>query len=105
MPSVGFFRAAQPFINWRAFSLTFFLILLISLVWEVTLALPYGWWGYRSEALVGIKVGAWHGLPIEGVLVWLAVSYTTVIVYEVIKIWQALGRSAWDSFFGGTGSR
>ncbi len=43
VPSAGFFRTAQPFINWRAFSFTFFLILLISLLWEVTLAIPYGW--------------------------------------------------------------
>jgi hypothetical protein len=40
IPSAGFFRTAQRFINWRAFSFTFFLLLLISLLWEVTLALP-----------------------------------------------------------------
>ena len=40
VPSAGFFRTAQPFINWRAFSFTFFLILLISLLWEATLANP-----------------------------------------------------------------
>ena len=44
IPSAGFFHTAQPFINWRAFSFTFFLLLLISLLWEATLALPYGWW-------------------------------------------------------------
>jgi hypothetical protein len=100
VPSAGFFRTAQPFINWRAFSFTFFLILLISLLWEVTLALPYGWWDYRPTTLIGLPIGAWHGLPIEAVCVWLAVTFTTVIVYEVIKIWQALGRGAWAAFFG-----
>jgi hypothetical protein len=100
IPSAGFFRAARPFINWRAFSFTFFLILLISLLWEVTLALPYGWWGYRPEAMMGLHIGAWRGLPVEAVCVWLAVSFTTVIIYEVIKIWQALGTGAWEAFFG-----
>jgi len=28
------------------------------------------------------------------------VNFTAVIVYEVIKIWQALGKSAWEAFFG-----
>lgn len=100
VPSAGFFRAARPFINWRAFSLTFFLILLISVMWEVTLALPYGWWGYRPRTLMGLSIGAWHGLPVEAVCVWLAVSYATVITYEVVKIWQALGCGAWEAFFG-----
>lgn len=100
VPAAGFFRTAQPFINWRAFSFTFFLILLISLLWEVTLAIPYGWWGYRPAAMMGLAIPAWRGLPVEAICVWLAVSFTTVIVYEVIKIWQALGMGAWEAFFG-----
>ena len=100
VPSAGFFRAARPFINWRAFSFTFLLILFISLLWEVTLAIPYGWWGYRPGAMTGVFISAWRGLPLEAVCVWLAVSYTTVILYEVIKIWQALGVGAWEAFFG-----
>jgi hypothetical protein len=100
VPSAGFFRTAQSFINWRAFSFTFFLILLISLVWEATLAVPYGWWGYRPSAMMGLAIGAWRGLPVEAVGLWLAVSFTTVITYEVIKIWKALGTGAWEAFFG-----
>jgi hypothetical protein len=100
IPSAGFFRTAQQFINWRAFSFTFFLFLLISLLWEVTLALPYGWWEYRRNILSGLHIGAWSGLPVEAVCVWLAVSFTTVITYEVIKIWKALGTRALEAFFG-----
>jgi hypothetical protein len=100
VPSAGFFRTAQSFINWRAFGFTFFLILLISLLWEATLAVPYGWWGYQPAAMMGLAIGAWHGLPVEAVCVWLAVTFTTVITYEVIKIWQALGRGVWEAFFG-----
>src|SRR5437016_12923043 len=46
IPSAGFFHTAQPFVNCRAFSFTFFLLLLISLLWVVTLALPFGRWEY-----------------------------------------------------------
>ena len=100
VPSAGFFYTAQRFINWRAFSFTFFLLLLISLLWEVTLALPYGWWEYRTGILMGLHIGAWSGLPIEAVCVWFAVSFTTIITYEVIKIWKALGTRALEAFFG-----
>jgi hypothetical protein len=100
IPSAGFFRTAQRFINWRAFSFTFFLLLLISLLWEVTLALPYGWWEYRSRVLMGLHIGAWFDLPIEAACVWMSVSFTTIITYEVIKIWKALGTRALEAFFG-----
>jgi hypothetical protein len=100
IPSAGFFHTAQSFINWRAFSFTFFLLLLISLLWEATLALPYGWWEYQPRALLGLNIGAWSRLPIEAVCVWLAVTFTTVITYEVIKIWKALGTRALEAFFG-----
>lgn len=100
IPSAGFFHTAQSFINWRAFSFTFFLLLLISLLWEVTLALPYGWWGFRSRAMIGLHIGAWSALPIEEPCVWMAVTFTTVITYEVMKIWKALGTGARKAFFG-----
>jgi hypothetical protein len=32
VPAVSFFPTARPFINWRAFSLTLFFILLVSLL-------------------------------------------------------------------------
>ena len=50
--------------------------------------------------MMGLAIPAWRGLPVEAVCVWMAVSFTTVIVYEVIKIWQALGKGAWEAFFG-----
>ena len=100
IPSAGFFRATHDFVNWRAFGFTLFFILLVSLLWEATLGVPYGWWGYEPEAMMGLTIGAWSNLPVEAVLVWCAVVFTTVIVYEVIKIWQALGIRAKEAFFG-----
>ncbi|MCK4842214.1 MAG: hypothetical protein KAT04_10080 [Methylococcales bacterium] len=87
IPSAAFFKATVNFINWRAFSSTFFFILLISLLWEASLASPYQWWNYNYEQMMGITIGAWVNLPIEAVLVWMAVTFTTVIIYETIKIW------------------
>jgi hypothetical protein len=94
VPSAGFFRTVRRFVNWRAFSFTFVLVLLISLTWEASLASPYGWWGYQHETMTGLFITAWNHLPVEAVFVWLAVTYTTVIVYEVITLWQASGKTA-----------
>jgi hypothetical protein len=99
-PSTVFFPAALPVINWRAFSLTLFIILLTSLLWEATLGVPYRWWGYRPEQMIGLTITAWNNLPIEAVCVWIAVTYETVIAYEIIRRWQASGKRARHAFLG-----
>ena len=100
IPAASFFPTARPFINWRAFSLTLFILVLVSLLWEATLAVPYQWWGFRPAQMTGLFIGAWAGLPIEEVGVWIAVSYATVIVFEVFKLWQASGKKAKHAFLG-----
>ena len=100
VPSVSFFPVARRFINWRAFSLTIFMILLISMFWEATLAVPYGWWGYQQKQMMGLFIGAWAGLPIEAVTVWIAVTYGATIVFEILKVWQASGKPARHAFLG-----
>jgi hypothetical protein len=84
-PAVACYPVARRFINWRALSLTLFFMLLISLLWEATLALPYGWWDFQHRQMIGLFIGAWSGLPIEEICVWIAVTYATVIVFEVVK--------------------
>jgi hypothetical protein len=100
LPSSMFLPTARPVINWRAVSLVMFMVVLISLLWEVTLALPYGWWNFRDEQMVGIRVTAWSRLPIEEVFVWVAVTYATVIVYEILKRWKASGRKLGHALMG-----
>jgi hypothetical protein len=85
-PSAMLFPAARRRINWRALSATMLLVVLISLIWEATLAVPYGWWGFQPQAMTGVFIRAWAGLPAEEVLVWIAVTWATVIVYEVVKV-------------------
>ena len=104
VPAVSFFPVARRFINWRAFSLTLFFILLISLLWEATLALPYGWWDYQHRSMMGLFIGAWSQLPIEAVCVWIAVTYATTIVFEILKLWQASGRPVKEALFGPKGA-
>jgi len=100
LPSSALLPTARPVINWRALSLTMFLLLVTSLLWEVTLALPYGWWNFQSQQMLGIRITAWDFLPIEEVYLWIAVTYASVIVYEILKRWKASGRSARHAFLG-----
>jgi hypothetical protein len=99
-PSAALLPSAMPVINWRALSLTLFTILLTSLLWEVTLALPYGWWGFQDNAMVGLRITAWSSLPIEEVFVWIGVTYATVIVYEIVRRWKASGRKIRHALLG-----
>lgn len=100
IPAVGFYPTVKTLINWRAFSLVLLYVLLVSLLWEATLALPYGWWGYQPNQMLGVSVKAWSGLPIEAVCVWIAVTYGTMIIFEVVKIWHASGKPAKEAFLG-----
>ena len=101
VPAMSFYPIARRFINWRAFSLTLFVILMISQLWEATLALPYGWWNFQHRQMIGLFIGAWSDLPIEEVVVWVAVTYATTIVFEIVKIWQASGLPVKEAFLGG----
>ncbi|HWW96584.1 MAG TPA: hypothetical protein VNY74_02765 [Edaphobacter sp.] len=100
VPSSALLPSTRPVINWRAFSLATLFVLLVSLMWEVTLAIPYGWWNFRDEQMLGVRITAWGQLPIEEVCLWIAVTYATVIVYETVKCWQASGKSIRHALFG-----
>ena len=97
---MSFFPVAQRFINWRALSLTLFFMLLVSLLWEATLAVPYNWWNFQHGQMIGLFIGAWSRLPIEEVFVWIAVTYATVIVFDVVKVLLASERSVRDTLLG-----
>ncbi|MCU1320490.1 MAG: hypothetical protein JWM43_139 [Acidobacteriaceae bacterium] len=100
IPSAALLPTALPVINWRALSLTLFFILLTSLLWEATLGVPYRWWGFQPNRMIGLTITAWSDLPIEEICVWITVTYATVIVYETLRRWKASGRTARDAFMG-----
>lgn len=87
IPSTLFLPAVRSIVNWRAFSITLFFTVLVALLWEVTLAAPYGWWGYQRPEMLGIFIKGWSYLPVEAVLVWISLTYSTVISFHVVKQW------------------
>jgi hypothetical protein len=50
--------------------------------------------------MMGIFVGAWSALPFEEICVWVAVTYATAIVFEVVKVGLASERSIHDAMVG-----
>jgi len=99
-PAIGFFHGASPFINWRSLSFTIVVVVLVSIIWEVTLALPYQWWDYQHRQMMGVFIKAWHDLPIEAAMLWISVGYSSIIIYETVKIWLATKKSLRLAFIG-----
>ncbi|MHB8522173.1 MAG: hypothetical protein ACYDH9_15635 [Limisphaerales bacterium] len=97
IPSVFCFRFVRSAVNWRAFSLAFFYILFVSLLWEAALGIPYQWWGYNSGQMMGIFIGAFCNLPLEAVVLWVFASWTTIIIYETVHALVPLG---WAGLMG-----
>jgi hypothetical protein len=89
LPTLFLYDTVRHFMNWPAFAVTVLYVIVTSIVWEVTLALPRGWWGFEPSAMVGIDVDAWSSsksrFPIEEVGVWLAAPFFTLLTYEFAK--------------------
>lgn len=100
VPAGMMFEKLSAIVNARALQFTILITVLISLVWEVTLALPYGWWGYNHHWMVGLRVPAWFGLPVESVLLWLAAAWGIVFQYELFRVSRVTGLSLRRVLFG-----
>jgi hypothetical protein len=96
IPSLFCSRVAFQFINWRAFALAWLFILGISQFWEASLGIPYGWWAYEPDQMIGIFLKPYCDLPIEAVLVWTLVAWTTTIIYETMLTAVHAGRKGWS---------
>lgn len=86
VPSAMAFRLVAEFVNLQAFLFTLQALLLVSLMWEVTLALPYGWWNYQERWMLGIQILPWSRLPIEAPMLWFAAAWSNIGIYELAKL-------------------
>jgi hypothetical protein len=98
VPSLFCSRVAFQFINWRALATSWLFVLTISQFWEASLGVPYGWWAYEPDQMMGIFLKPHCDLPIEAVLVWTLGSWTTVIIYETLLTALSVGRHGWRLF-------
>lgn len=86
VPFIFFYRITRRFVNWRAFFFTLIITILLSIIWEVTLALPRGYWNYQHTRMLGIFITPWFNLPIEAVTVWFFCTLA-ILMYEFLKIY------------------
>lgn len=86
LPTVLLYKAVSAFVNTRALLMVLVLQALVSVIWEATAALPYGWWNYKPEGMIGIPVPPWSNLPIEATLFWISVGWSAIFLQEVTKI-------------------
>ncbi len=85
VPAALFFTKVRERVNWRAYVSTALTMFFISLLYECTIAYPYGWWAYKDSMILGVRVRAMSGLPVEEPFLWLLVSFNAVILFETIR--------------------
>ena len=90
---VAFAPVVAHRINWVALSIVCLALWGHSVLWEASLAIPQGWWGYQPASMIGLSIKAWSGLPIEAVVVWLLTPIASVVSLEAIRAHLAARRS------------
>ena len=90
LPAAYVLERVYRFLNWRAYAAGYLALLLVSLLWEATLGIPYGYWGYDPKFMIGISVRPWSNLPIEAAVMWLIAEFTVVLAYEYLTIRKEL---------------
>lgn len=100
VPNAFLYRVVGPSINERALLFTMTSVVLVSLIWEVTLALPNGWWNYQPRWMMGLFIAPWSGIPAEAVFLWVAAGFGNVVFYEFFRLHAMCGRTLW-SFLSG----
>lgn len=104
LPAVFLYRAIGGLTNWPAFALTTLYVMVTSLIWEVTLAIPREWWGYNPAGMVGVTIAAWSRgdaiFPVEAAVVWLFAPFSSVLTYEFAKALTHHPRATRVALFG-----
>ena len=93
VPNGLLYRAAGRLVNERALLFTMSVAILVSLLWEVTLAQPEGWWAYQPDKTIGMRIYPWGDLPVEACALWFAAAWGNITVYEILRLYFHSPRS------------
>ena len=99
-PTFVLFHCVKHLINWRAMGLSILMMWLISVIWEATLALPYGWWGFNKPMMLGIFIRGWSHLPIEEPILWTLAPWVTAMMYEAVRLFVSSQNSTRETLLG-----
>jgi hypothetical protein len=108
LPAIFLYRAIGNLTNWPAFAVTTLYVILTSVIWEVTLAIPRQWWGYQPSGMIGVTIAAWSRgdaiFPIEAAVVWIFAPFASVLTYEFAKALTHHPLPTKTALFGSNGS-
>jgi hypothetical protein len=109
LPAIFLYRAIGNLTNWPAFAVTTLYVIVTSLIWEVSLAIPRQWWGYEPSGMIGLTIVAWSRgdaiFPVEAAVVWLFAPFSSILIYEFAKALTHHPRPTTVALFGPSGSR
>jgi len=109
LPAMFLYRTIGNLTNWPAFAVTTLYVILTSVIWEVTLAIPRQWWGYEPSGMVGLTIAAWSRgdaiFPVEAATVWLFAPFSSILSYEFAKALMHHPGSTRVALFGPVASR
>jgi hypothetical protein len=104
LPAMFLYRAVGSLTNWPAFAVTTLYVIVTSLIWEVTLAIPRHWWGYEPSGMIGLTITAWSRgeaiFPVEAAAVWLFAPFSSILTYEFTKALMHHPRTTRLALFG-----
>jgi hypothetical protein len=104
LPAIVLYRAVGSLTNWPAFAATTLYVIVTSVIWEVTLAIPREWWGYEPSGMVGLTIAAWSRgeaiFPIEAAFVWIFAPFSSILIYEFAKALTHHPRPTTVALFG-----
>jgi len=104
LPAMFLYRSIGSLTNWPAFAVTTLYVILTSVIWEVTLAIPRQWWGYEPSGMIGLTIAAWSRgdaiFPVEAAVVWLFAPFSSVLTYEFAKAVTHHPRGIKGALFG-----
>ncbi|HUR33339.1 MAG TPA: hypothetical protein VM032_06060 [Vicinamibacterales bacterium] len=101
LPAATLSDAIMPFVNIPAFVFKTLALVMTSLLWEVTLAMPYGWWNFNHEYMMGVLIRPWFDLPVEEVILWPCAAWVNLVFFETIRLYKLSGRPLMDVLFSG----
>jgi hypothetical protein len=106
LPALFLYRAVAHLTNWQGVALTTLYVLLTSVIWEVTLAIPRDWWGYEPSGMAGVVIAAWSRgaaiFPLEAAVVWLTAPFSCILIYEFANAFFHHSGSTREALFGNT---
>jgi hypothetical protein len=104
LPAMFLYRTIGGLTNWPAFAVTTLYVILTSVIWEVTLAIPRQWWGYQPSGMIGLTIAAWSRgdaiFPVEAAVVWLFAPFSSILTYEFAKALTHHPRPTAAALFG-----